>query len=140
MSNYVETKIGENTDEDFQTLVAELCGCLNWPKEEFENKTLANLFTMIVTEKKVLNLQVIPVDRILSTKVKNLPLNSVVHGVCSELVNRSKKNMDSFAGKTVFMVIKQCHKAVCPALTRAKKPTRRQLDYQLETKRILLRR
>jgi hypothetical protein len=48
MTNHIETKIGTITDSDFQTMVAELCLCADWHIDDFENKTLANFFSMLV--------------------------------------------------------------------------------------------
>jgi len=136
MTNYLETRISEIRDVDFKTLFAELCECFNWAEDEFENKTLANLFTAVVTEKKEMNLQKVLIDRILAKKVKELVLDSIIFGVCCELVSRKGKSMDDFAGKSVFTLIKQCYKAVCPSLQRTKKPTRREMNHQRKTELI----
>ncbi len=133
MTNYLETKIGTISDNDFKILVSELCKCVCLAEDQFENKTLANLFTAIVTEKKKLDLRLVLIDRILATKVKQLALGSVVHCICIELVNRNGVNMDDYAGKTVFMLIKQCYKAVCPPLPKTKRPTRREREHQFKT-------
>ncbi|MGA3284888.1 MAG: hypothetical protein ABSD57_10585 [Verrucomicrobiota bacterium] len=133
MTNYLETKIGAIPDKDFKIFISKLCRCVCLDEEEIEKMSLANLFTAIITEKKAMNLQHIEFDGILATKVKNLALDSVVHGVCCELVSRKGSNMDHFAGKTVFMLVKQCYKAVCPPLNRPKKPTRKERAYQLRT-------
>ena len=140
MTNYVETRISEIPDGNFQTMVAELCECFNWAKDEFENKTLANLFTMVVTEKKKWDLQQILIDRILAKKVKELAPDSVVYGVCCELVSRKGKSMDHFAGKSVFTLIKQCHTIICPPLSLVKEPTRREVKHRRQTELILRRR
>jgi hypothetical protein len=140
MTNYVETRISEIPDVNFETMVAELCECFNWAEDEFENKTLANLFTAVVTEKKEMNLQQVLIDPILAKKVKELALDSVVYGVCCELVNRKGKSMDDFAGKSVFTLIKQCYKTVCPPLQRTKKPTRREMNRRRQTELIYRRR
>jgi hypothetical protein len=140
MTKYVETKIVEIEDVDFQKLIAELCECVNWDREEFENKTLANLFNAFVMEKKVMNMQQLPTEQILSKKVKDLELGSAVHDVCCELALANGKPMDNFAGKTVFALIKQCYKAVNPLPIRAKKPTRLQRKHQFNTELINRRR
>ena len=140
MTNYLETRIGTIPDTDFKILVSKLCRCVCLVEDGIENKSLANLFTAIVAEKKAMNLQYVEFDGILATKVKSLALDSVVHCVCCELVSRKGSNMDHFAGKTVFMLVKQCYKAVCPSLPRPKKPTRRESKYQLMTKVIIQRR
>jgi len=140
MNNYLERKISEIDDDDFQTLVAELCECVDWFEDEFENKTLANLFTALVTENKKLNLNKVLFSRVLAMKVKELAFNSVVEGVCCELASRKGKAMDDLAGKLVFTLIKQCYKAVCPQKLRPKRPTQLQKKHQLKTALILRRR
>lgn len=139
MTNYLETIIIGIPDEEFQTMISELCECFNWAKAEFKNKTLTNLFTAVVTEKKKWNLQNVLIDRVLAHKVREFASNSVVHGVCCELANRKGKSMDDLSGKSVFMLIKQCHKAVCPPLQRIKKPTRREIERR-QRKELILRR
>jgi len=124
MTNHLETKIGLIHDRDFKILVSELCECVHLAEDQFMNKSLANFFTAIVTEKKKMDLNNILIDRILAQKVKELALDSVVHGVCCELINRKRAKMDDFAGKKVFTLIKYCYKAVCPPLPRVKKPQR----------------
>ena len=140
MTDYVERKIASINDQEFQTLVAELCRCVDWSKDEFENKTLANLFAAIVIEDKKPNLQKILIGNVLTLKVKKLPSNSVVHAVCYELANRKGKPMDDFADKSVFMLIKQCYTAVCPPKPRPQRPTQWQRKRQFETALILQRR
>ena len=140
MTNHIETRISEIHDVNFQTMVAELCECFDWDQAEFENKTLTNLLTAVVTEKKEWDLQKVLIDRILAQKVRELASDSVVYGVCCELANRKGKSMDDLSGKSVFILIKQCHKAVCPPLKRIKKPTRRQIEHRRQTALILRRR
>jgi len=140
MTNYLERKISGIDDADFKILITELCGCVCLCEGEFENKSLANLLTAIVTERKKMDLQQVLIDWILTKKVKELALGSVVYGVCCELASRNGKPMDDLAGKSVFALIKQCHKAVCPALPRPKKPTRLQRKCQFTTALILSRR
>jgi hypothetical protein len=136
MIKYVETKIIEIEDADFQTLISELCESVCMSDEGVENMTLANLFSAFVTEKKVMNLQQLPAERILSKKVKELKLGSVVHDVCCELASRNGKAMDDMLGKSVFALIKQCYKAVNPRFHRVKKPTRLEIDHRRRTERI----
>jgi hypothetical protein len=140
MTNYLETKIGVIPDKDFKIFISKLCRCVCLVEDGVERMSLANLFTAIVTEKKVMNLQYVEFDGILAMKVKNLALDSVVHDVCCELVSRKGSNMDHFSGKTVFTLVKQCYRAVCPPLHRPKRPTRKEDNYQLMTKVIKQRR
>jgi hypothetical protein len=136
MTNYLETRIGTILDKDFKTLISELCKCVCLAEDQFENKSLANLFTAIVIEKREMNLQYVLIDQILATKVKTLALGSVVHDVCCELVSRKGTNMDYFAGRSVFNLVKHCYKAVCPPLPRIKKPTRRERSIHLRANLI----
>jgi hypothetical protein len=129
MTNYVERKIAEIGDPDFQKLAAELCKCVDWSLDQFKGKTLANLFTTIVTEGKEPNLQKILVSQILKQKVKHLAPDSVVQGGCCELANRKGKPVDNFAEKSVFALIKQCYRAVCPP----KQPSQKQSKSQKNT-------
>jgi hypothetical protein len=125
MTNYLETKISAISDKDFKIFISKLCRCVCLVEDGIEKLSLANLLTAIVE-----------FDGIFATKVKNLALDSVVHSVCCELVSRKGSNMDNFAGKTVFMLVKQCYKAVCPPLHRPKKPTRRERANQLRANLI----
>ena len=136
MTTYLETEIGRIADDAFKELVSELCRCVCLAEDQIENRSLANLFTAFVTEKKKMDLGRVLNDRILATKVKQLALGSVVHCICIELVNRKGENMDDYAGKTVFTLIKQCYKVVCPPLRKPKSPTRKERDYQLRDELI----
>jgi hypothetical protein len=140
VTKYVETKIIEIEDADFQTLIGELCESVCMTDEGVEKLTLANLFSAFVTGKKVMNLQQLPTERILSKKVKELKLGSVVHDVCCELALAKGKPMDNLAGTTVFALIKQCYKAVNPPLPRLERPTRLHKTHQFETTLINRRR
>jgi hypothetical protein len=137
MTNYVETSIAKIDDLDFKTLVSEICQSVNLASAEFKNKTLANLFTAIVTECKMPNLRKILVGRVVNLKVKQLAVGSVVFGVCCELANKKGKPMDDFAEKSVFTVIKQCFKAICPPRPLPKRPSRLQMRHRLKTDLIL---
>jgi hypothetical protein len=68
MTKYIETKIVEIKDTDFQTLIAELCESVRMRDEGIKNMTLVNLFSTFVTGKKVMNLQQLPTEKILSKK------------------------------------------------------------------------
>ena len=95
MTKYLDVKIIKIEDSDFQTLIGELCESICMSDEGVENNTLANLFSAFVIEKKMMNLQQLPTERILSKKVKELKLGSVVHGVCCELALAKGKPMDN---------------------------------------------
>jgi hypothetical protein len=132
MTSRLETKIGTIHDKDFRILVSKLCLSVDLDEDGTENMSLINLFNIFVKEKKVMNRRLNAFDGILAVKIKDLALDSVVHCVCLELVTRKEANMDDFAGKTVFTLVKQCYNAVCPALQRPKEPTRRELAIKLK--------
>jgi hypothetical protein len=140
MTNYLETKISEIRDADFHRLIAELCECLNWHQDEFQDKSLANLFTNVVTENKKLDLKNVLISRVLTLKVKDLAPDSAVKNLCCELVGEKGIPMDDLAGKSVFALVKHCYQAVCPAKLRPRKPTRQQMKHQSETALVLRRR
>jgi len=124
MTKLIETKISEIKDRGYHIFVTEFCLCLNWDSTEFQNKSLANLFSAIEMEGKTPNLNLIPYNSILSQKVKELPLDSAVYCMCSELISRSGKAMDDLIGKSVFQVVRKCYKSVNPTMRRSKRSTR----------------
>ena len=140
MTTYIETKICEINDVDFQSLISELCECLNFDKFDFKNRTMANLFSAVVTEGKKMDLRNLIASTILAKKVKTLELGSVLYCVCCELINRSGKAMDDMMGKTIFTVVKQCYKAINPPMIKAQRPTRLQIAHQFKTELIMRRR
>lgn len=140
MTNYIETRISMIPDRDFKILISELCKCVGLAEDQFEDRSLANLLTAIVTERRKLDRHQIPIEQILAKKVKKLASDSVVYGVCCELLSRKGKSMDDFAGKPVFMLFKQCYKVVCPPLQRTKPPTRREINHRRQTELINRRR
>jgi len=140
MTNYIETKISMIPDRDFKILISELCKCVCLAEDQFEDKSLVNLLTAIVTERRKMDLHQIPIDQILAKKVKELVSGSVVYDVCCELLSRKGKSMDDFAGKSVFTLIKQCYEVVCPPLQRTKPLTRREINRRRQTELINRRR
>ena len=121
MTNYVETKICEIEDPDFQSMIAALCHCINLGADQFENRTLSFLLMAIGKEKKKLEKQYLPVDGILTSRVNRLSPDSVVYDVCRELARLNRMHIESFDGKTVLTLIKKCHKFFCPMPPRRKK-------------------
>lgn len=121
MNLLIETKICEVKNREYQVFVNEFCICLKWDAAEFQNKTLANLFSAIEMEQKVPDLGLILSDSILSQKVRNFPLDSPVYRVCRELAYRSGKAMDDLIGHSVFQVVRKCYKSVNPPARRMKK-------------------
>jgi hypothetical protein len=140
MANYTQTKICAIEDSDFQSMIAELCHCVVLGKDQFVNETLFYLFMAIVRQKRTITKQHLPTDGILTRKVDKLPTDSVIYEVCREMVNQKRTHIESFDGKTVLTLIKQCYKAFCPPLSRSKKPTRREIAYQFQTELIKRRR
>jgi hypothetical protein len=140
MKNYTEIKIREISDPDFQLMIDELCHCVVLGKDQFVNQPLPYLFMAIVQEGRVMTRQHLPTNGILTRKVDKLPSDSVVYGVCRELANWKRTNIESFDGRTVLSLIKQCHTAFCPPRRRPRKPTSWERDYQCKTELIRKRR
>lgn len=133
MTRFIETRISDIKDRGYHAFIAEFCLCLEWDSSEFQNKSLANLFSAIEMEGKTPNLNLIPCDSILSRKIKELPLDSAVYCVCNELANRSGKAMDELVGKSVFQVVRKCYKSVNPPMRRSKRSTRLQQCHALNS-------
>jgi len=74
MTQFVEKRISEIGNKEFHTFLAEFCDCLDWDPLEFQNKSLANLFSAIEMQGKIPNLNLIPCDSILSKKIRICPL------------------------------------------------------------------
>ena len=140
MSNYTQTNICDISDSGFQSLVTELCHCVNLGKDQFDNQPLSYLLMAIGKENRALTKQHLPISGVMTWKVDKLSTDSVVYRVCLELVNLRKTHIESFDGKTVLSLIKHCCKSFCPPLARPKKPTRWERNYQLTTKVIKQRR
>jgi hypothetical protein len=87
IASYLHTKIREIPDPDFQSLVEELCLCINFPMDEFVNQPLSYLLMVVVQEKRALTRLHAPMERVLAMKVDKLPRDSAVYWVCRELVD-----------------------------------------------------
>ena len=109
MTRYLETKICEVPDENFQLLIEELCLCAGWEPTQFENHTLRFLLMATGKEARELSLQHIPFKGVLTTKVDKLKHESVVFNVCEELVRVKRSHIEAFDGKTVLSLIKHCY-------------------------------
>jgi len=109
MTNYLEMKICRVQDEEFQSLIEELCYCAAWNVEQFDNHTLRFLLMAIGKEARVLSLQHFPFKGVLTTKVDKLRPESVVFNVCQELVRLKHTHIEAFDGKTVLSLIKHCY-------------------------------
>lgn len=140
MTNYTEVKIREIDNPDFQSMIDELCHCVVLGKDQFVNQPLPYLFMAIIRERRAMTRQHLPTNGILTRKVDKLSSDSVVYDVCRELVNRKRTHIESFDGKTVLSLIKQCHKAFCPPPPRLRRLTQRERDYRCMTRLILQRR
>lgn len=108
-------------DPDFQSMVAELCHCVGWDKNQFETETFSFLLMAIGREGRALTQSHLPVEGILTTRVEKLPTDGAVFRVCYELANLNRTHIESFDGKTVLTLIKRCHKFFCPGLSNLKK-------------------
>jgi len=141
MTNYLETKISDIADPDFQTMVKELCHCVAWDPTQFGDRTLRFLLMAIGKEDpKCLSEQYLPAPGILTRKLDKLSPESVVYHVCWELVNLNRTRIESFDGKKVLSLIKTCSKIYCRKLVRAKKLTGNQLRHEFQTALIVRRR
>ena len=140
MTNYTQTNICEVSDSGFQSMVAELCHCVNLGKDQFDNQPLSFLLMAIGKENRALTKQHLPISGVMTRKVDKLSTDSVVYHVCLELVNLKRTHIESFDGKAVLSLIKHCHKVFCPRPTRPKKLTRRESNYQWKTELIERRR
>lgn len=140
MGHCLIKKIDEVDDDDFQTFITELCVCFDLSDEGVENESLLSLFSAFVTEQKKPDLKRLATDQILSQKIKELALESMLHDVCSALMQKygNGKGMDDFAGKSMFALIKHCYKSAVPKPSGPKKPSRLQKAHQF--KKELIRR
>ena len=140
MTNYIQTKICEISEPNFQSLVSELCHCVALGRDQFEYQPLTFLLMAIGREGKALTKAHLPTEGILTRKVDKLPVASVVHGVCVELVTAKKTHIEFFDGKAVLSLIKQCHKVYCPRPAPPKRLTRQRRDYLANAELIKRRR
>ena len=109
MTRHLETKIREVHDEEFQSLIDELCQCAAWEREQFDNHTLRFLLMATGKEARALSHQHLAFKGVLTTKVDKLRPESVVFDVCQELVRLKHTHIEAFDGKTVLSLIKHCY-------------------------------
>ena len=140
MINYVQTKICDIEDPDFQSLIFELCHCTNLNIVDVEDQSLAFFLMVIAREKRVLTKHHLPTAGILTRKVDKLAGDSVVLTVCREMVKQKNSHIENFDGKTVLSLIKHCYKAFSPKPTLPKKLKPHQINYQVGKKVIERRR
>ena len=141
MTKYLDAKICDIRDLEFQAMVTGLCHCSGLSQSEFVNDSFRFMVMAIVKEDaKCLSEKYLPVPGILTRKVDSLSPDSIVHHVCRELVEWNRSGIESFDGKKVLSLIRKCSKVCCPKLPRQKKLTRNQLRYRSQTDLILLRR
>ena len=117
-----QTSISNIEDSDFQSMIGELYRCTGFLKEDFHHQSLSFMLMEIARHKRRLTKQHVLLEGILTTKVNNLPHNSVVRQVCQELVDRKGgTHIDCFHGRTVLTLLNHCHKAMCPPPYKLKK-------------------
>jgi hypothetical protein len=121
MQKIIHLKISIVEDSDFQLLVDELCQSIFLDKNDVLQHTFSFLLMAIVREKKKMDLNNVLVSRILDTKVGKLSFNSIVYSVCCELVALNNSHIEFYSGKSVFTLIKECHKFYRPKKNRIKK-------------------
>jgi hypothetical protein len=140
MTNYLHIRISEISDPSFQSMVTELCHCVDLNRTQFEDQALSYLLMAIGKEQRTLSIQHLPTSGVLTMKLDQFPADSVVYRVCWELANLNGTHIESFDGKTVLSLIKKCYKKFCPRATQPKKSTRRANSYAFTTDLINRRR
>ena len=142
MISYLEKKISDIDDLDFQMMVSELCECIEKSRAEFDSRRLSFMLTVIARDyPKYLSKQYLSKNGILTRKFDSFSTDSVVYQVCKELVDLNRMGTDWFCGKSVLSLIKACSKFYCPKqMTRSKKPTRNQLRNEFQTALIIQKR
>lgn len=98
------------------------------------------LMAIVKEDPKCLSEKYLPGPGILTRKVDSLSPDSIVYHVCRELVDLNKTNIESFDGKKVLSLIKQCSKVYCPKFPRKRKLTRNQSRHEFETDLIIRKR
>jgi hypothetical protein len=130
MTNYLQTKIREIGDPEFQSLISETCQGRGWPPESFADRPLSFLLMVIGKEKKKLTLQHVAPSQILAKKVRELAHGSVVHDVCLELTTLNGTINEAFYDNSVLTLMMRCYKVFCPKPYRQRKPSKSHLKYQ----------
>ena len=98
------------------------------------------LMAIVKEDSKCLSARYLPGPGVLTSKVRQLRPDSVVHAVCREMASLNRTHIESFDGVTVLSLIKKCSKVYSPKSPRTKKLTRNQLLHQFQTKLIKRRR
>lgn len=141
MTNHLETRIRDIDAPDFRAMINGLCHCTGFSEEEFTNGTLRFMLMAILKESShCLSDKYLPVSGILTQKVGSLPHGSVVYGICMELADLNKIQIETIDGKKVLAFIKACSKGLCPSLKKAAKLGRNQLRHISQTQLIMQRR
>ena len=136
MTNFLNTKIRDVEDAAFQSLIVELCHCVEWDAGQFDDSTLSFLLMAINRENpKALTSQRLMGKGILTMKVDKIVPGSVVHGVCEELTRLKRTGVEMFCGKTVLSLVKSCYPKAKPVAPR--RPTRNMLRHRQMTNVIL---
>src|ERR1041385_1798598 len=102
---YIETKIGQIADADFQSMITELCLGANWDPVEFNERSLSFLLMAMIRENRALTQQHLPIRGILTTKVGRIPYDSPVYHTCRELATLCGAPLDAFERKNVLSLI-----------------------------------
>lgn len=140
MIDCTQIKICEISDPAFQAMITELCDCVFLSNDDLVNQSLSFLLMAIVKEKRVLTKPDLLGGGVLAKKVDDFSTDSAVYQVCQEMAKRNKTEIESFDGKTIFYLIKDCFKSFSPPLSRSRKQTQRESDYQFQTELIKRRR
>jgi len=135
MTNYLEAQIADLAarDEDFKSLIRELCDGVSWNSAEFYGQSLATLLVRIVQEDKALTIQHVPLPRILPMRVNKLNYGSIIYCVCNELLRPTNKRIEAFDNRNVLAVINERRRFLRSTLLRQRKPRKSQLKHQHTT-------
>ncbi len=131
MINYLQTKVSEIKDADFQSMIDGLCECLRFDRIEFNNESLSFLLMAVAREKKakLLAKQYMARDGVLTWKVNKLSPDSAIYSVCQQLATANNTIIEAFGARTVLSVIKLTHRRYCPHFPRATTPPRWRRPY-----------
>jgi len=140
MTNHTEINISKVEDPDFQSMIAELCQCLNFGTAEFQDKKLSFIFMVMVQDGKSLAGSDVSASKILGRKVGTLAPDTVVYQVCQELADKIQTDIESHAKKTILSLINHSYKSYSPPPSRLETPSLAQIRYAEKTRVIKLRR
>lgn len=139
-NDLLNTSLSKIDDEQFQTMIDELCLGLRINKEEVFNQSLFYLFGVMARENKAMMKDYFPIETVLAMKVNSLQPNSVLYEICTELARLNNSIIEAFYGKSVLHLIKSCGKRLSPKPLRRKRESRRERAYRHMTELIMSRR